>query len=160
MEEDFSKYNGEGTTLRKAQLRMLDILVEVDRICRKHHIPYWIEYGTLIGAVRHGGFIPWDDDLDIAMMKEDYDRFLSIAPKELSDQFVVQNLDSEKFFPLPFTKIVDTKTKTVDASIGSFNNKRNHTGLWVDIFPVIKGKIRFRQSARTGAALPDVLHPV
>ena len=85
--EDFSKYNGEGTMLRKAQLRMLDILIAVDKICRKHNIPYWLDYGTLLGAVRHGGFIPWDDDLDISMMKEDYDRFLTIASKELPEQF-------------------------------------------------------------------------
>ena len=69
MEEDFSKYNGEGTMLRKAQLRMLDILVEVDKVCKRHNIPYWVDYGTLLGAVRHGGFIPWDDDLDISMME-------------------------------------------------------------------------------------------
>jgi len=145
MEEDFSKYNGEGTILRKAQLRKLDILVEIDKICRKHNIPYWIEYGTLLGAVRHGGFIPWDDDLDIAMMKEDYDRFLAIAPHELPEQFIVQNLNTEKYFPLPFTKIVDKKTKTTDTSIGSYHNKRKYSGLWVDIFPLVKGSIHFRR---------------
>ena len=58
--EDYSKYNGEGTQLRKAQLCMLNILVEIDKICRKHNIPYWLDSGTLLGAVRHGGFIPWD----------------------------------------------------------------------------------------------------
>ena len=58
MTEDFSKYNGEGTVLRKAQTKMLDILVEVDKVCRKHNITYWIDYGTLLGAIRHGGFVP------------------------------------------------------------------------------------------------------
>lgn len=143
--EDFSKYNGEGTMLRKAQLRMLDILVEIDRICRKHNIPYWIEYGTLLGAVRHGGFIPWDDDLDIAMMKEDYDRFLSIAPQELPDKFVVQNLDTEKYFPLSFTKIVDKHSVSYDNTMPFPHSKRKYKGLWVDIFPLIKGNVRFRR---------------
>ena len=83
--EDYSKYNGDGTTLRKMQLRILDILVEIDRICRKHDIKYWIDFGSLLGAVRHGGFIPWDDDIDVAMPSEDYQRFLEIAPKELVD---------------------------------------------------------------------------
>lgn len=143
--EDFSKYNGEGTKLRKAQLRMLDILVEVDRVCRKHNIPYWIEYGTLLGAVRHGGFIPWDDDLDIAMMKEDYNRFLAIAPKELPKYYFVQNHKTEEYFPQPFTKIVDKRTKTIDGTMGFSQNKRKYSGLWVDIFPLIKGDICFRR---------------
>ena len=145
MEEDFSRYNGEGTDLRKAQLRMLDILVAVDKICRKHDIPYWIDYGTLLGAVRHGGFIPWDDDLDISMMKEDYERFLSIAPQELPDQFVVQNLDTEKYYPFTFTKIVDKKSKTIDFTNRYAQSKQKYSGLWLDIFPHIKGDVRLRR---------------
>jgi len=100
MEEDFSKYNGEGTMLRKAQLRMLDILVEVDKICRKHNIPYWIDYGTLLGAVRHGGFIPWDDDVDICVMGDDYTRLRKALLNDLPEQFVFQDskIDSNAFF--------------------------------------------------------------
>jgi lipopolysaccharide cholinephosphotransferase len=145
MEEDFSKYNGEGTMLRKAQLRMLEILIEVDKICKKHNIPYWIDYGTLLGAVRHGGFIPWDDDLDISMMKEDYDRFLSIAPKELPEQFVVQNLSTEKYYPITFSKIVDIKTKTIDHTMDFSQRNRKYQGIWIDIFPIIKGNVCLRR---------------
>lgn len=142
---DFSQYNGEGTELRKAQLRMLDILIEVDKICRSHGIPYWIGYGTLLGAVRHGGFIPWDDDLDICMLKEDYDRFLPIASKELPEQYVVQNVKTEKYFPHSFTKIVDKKSKAFDGTMGPVQGKRKYQGLWVDVFPLIKGNVRLRQ---------------
>lgn len=60
-----AKYNPEGSELRKYQLRLLDTLVEFDRICREHGIKYWISCGTLLGARRHGGFIPWDDDIDV-----------------------------------------------------------------------------------------------
>ena len=80
--EDYSRYNGEGTVLRKAQIREVEILIEVDKICRKHNIKYWIDFGTLLGAVRHKGFIPWDDDLDICMLSEDYNRFLEVAPNQ------------------------------------------------------------------------------
>lgn len=59
------KYNPDGSLLRNAQLRMLEILIDFDRVCRKHDIKYWLSSGTLLGAVRHGGFIPWDDDLDV-----------------------------------------------------------------------------------------------
>ena len=81
MNEDFSIYNGEGTLLRQAQLRMLNILLEVDKICRKNNLSYWIDYGTLLGAVRHKGYIPWDDDIDISMPSDDYKKFTEIAIK-------------------------------------------------------------------------------
>lgn len=130
--------------MRKAQLKMLDILIEVDKICKKHNITYCIDYGTLLGAVRHGGFIPWDDDLDISMMKEDYDRFLTIAPKELPEQYVVQNICTEKYCPITFTKIVDKKSKTIDHESTYSHERKKYNGVWLDIFPILKGDIRFR----------------
>ena len=100
MEEDFSKYNGEGTDLRKAQLRMLDILIEVDKVCRKHQIPYWIDFGTLLGAVRHRGFIPWDDDIDICVLNEYYGVLRQALIDELPGQYAFQDskTDPNAFF--------------------------------------------------------------
>ena len=69
--------------LRACQLKQLAILEEIDHICKKHKIDYWLDGGTLLGAVRHGGFIPWDDDIDIAMRQEDLERFIAVAPGEL-----------------------------------------------------------------------------
>ncbi|WP_242604439.1 LicD family protein [Legionella gresilensis] len=69
--------------LRQAQLRMLDMLKVIDAICVKHQLVYWLDAGTLLGAIRHQGFIPWDDDMDIAMPRESYEKFLKVAPLEL-----------------------------------------------------------------------------
>ncbi len=68
---------------RLVQQLCLEGMCEIDRICRKHGISYWLDFGTLLGAVRHGGFIPWDDDLDISMMAEDYEKFRAVAEEEL-----------------------------------------------------------------------------
>ena len=70
-----SQYNPDDSPLRTLQLQMLDILIEFDRICKKHNIRYWLDAGTLLGAVRHGGFIPWDDDLDFFMTPDNYEKF-------------------------------------------------------------------------------------
>ena len=130
--EDFSEYNGEGTALRKLQLRLLDILVEIDKICRKHGIQYWIDFGTLLGSVRHGGFIPWDDDIDVTMPTKDYYRFLEIAPKELPDSLFLQTKETDPSYRLLINKVRDRNslyiTKHEDFS-------RNYNkGLYVDIF--------------------------
>ncbi len=72
--------------LRDLQLLMLDLLQTVDKIARENDIPYWIDGGTLLGAIRHNGFIPWDDDVDICLMKEDYDRLLPLLDEYTKDK--------------------------------------------------------------------------
>ena len=84
------RFNPDGSLLRRQQLRMLELLEAVDLVCKKYDIPYWLSSGTLIGAVRHQGFIPWDDDLDIEMLREDYLRLMKVLPEELPDKFVLQ----------------------------------------------------------------------
>lgn len=82
---DFPKATGMMRTIQTLNFRLL---CEVDRICRKYGLSYWLDFGTLLGAVRHKGFIPWDDDLDISMMKEDYDKFQQIVQNEWGDDSV------------------------------------------------------------------------
>ena len=133
MEEDFSKYNGEGTTLRKAQLKMLDILVEVDKICRKHNIPYWLDSGTLLGAVRHGGFIPWDDDMDIAMLKKDYLKLRKFLLLELPPDMVFLDWKNERYFGHVFGRVID-KNSYLIRPVRTFQIQEN--GIFFDIFPL------------------------
>lgn len=75
------KFNG---TLRDIQLLYVELLRFVDNVCKKHEINYWLDGGTLLGAVRHGGFIPWDDDVDLTMLRKDYNKLLEVLPLEIS----------------------------------------------------------------------------
>lgn len=141
MDEDFSKYNGEGTVLRKAQLRMLDILIEVDSICRKHGIPYWLEGGTLLGAVRHGGFIPWDDDLDICVERKHMRKLKRILKNELPEKYIWQDRFTDFHFPILIAKIRDKKSYIKE----DYAYQLKNNGLFLDIIPVeniISSKIK------------------
>ena len=80
------RFNPEGSLLRRQQNRMTEMLVFIDGVCRKHNIKYWLCSGTLLGCIRHGGYIPWDDDLDIEMLREDYLKLLKVLPSELPDR--------------------------------------------------------------------------
>lgn len=119
-------------TLRKAQLKMVDILVAIDDICQKHNIQYFLAYGTLLGAVRHKGFIPWDDDCDICMMREDFEKFMAIAKKELPDNLFLQNHEIEPDFPRTMTKVRMKDTKLVE--FDESESEKYHQGVFVDIF--------------------------
>lgn len=123
------RFNPDGSMLRRQQLRMLEILLHVDKICKEHNIHYWLSSGTLLGAVRHGGFIPWDDDLDIEMRKADYDKFLRVFKDD--DSFALQTYKNDKYYLQPFAKIRDKRT-----IIEEYGNNTNykHKGLFIDIF--------------------------
>ncbi len=122
------------TRLRKLQLIELDILKEVDRICKKHHITYYMAEGSLLGTIRHHGFIPWDDDLDIMMLRKDYDKFLELAPHEIGKEYEIQHSSTIKNYWSPFIKV-----RYLDNS--EFAQKHiahltEHNGPLLDIFPV------------------------
>ncbi|CAA6826249.1 MAG: Unknown protein [uncultured Sulfurovum sp.] len=122
--------------LRQAQLIMLEMLVEFDAICTKHSLKYWLDSGTLLGAVRHEGFIPWDDDIDLSMPVEDYNRFMKIAEDELSEDIFFQTKAIDKAFKFDYMKLRSNK-----ASIVEFHEKGRevgyHQGVFVDIFPML-----------------------
>lgn len=121
------------TNLRKLQLAQLDILKLVDSICKRHSIPYSLYAGSLLGAVRHHGFIPWDDDLDICMARENYNRFLAVWNLEPHDGYLIQNKEIAPTFTQSFTKIRKENTTFLQSNseIGKY-----HTGIFIDIFPL------------------------
>lgn len=127
-----NEYNPDDSELRNLQLKMLDILVTVTDICDKHGLQYWLSGGTLLGAIRHGGFIPWDDDVDIELMLPDYKKLLKILPKELSSDMYLQT-PKERGYRLLFSKVRD-RNSIVDAeeeNISLYKEK----GIFIDIFP-------------------------
>ena len=130
-----ARFNPPGSALRQAQLKMLDILVEVDRICRRNNISYWLSSGTLIGAARHGGFIPWDDDIDIEMLLPDYKRFCSIAPRELPHYLKLQNSSTDPMFLLGFSKVRNTQEKIISNDT-RLDRHYSIDGFFIDIFPI------------------------
>lgn len=131
-----------GDTLRTLQLTQLEILKIIDDICNKNNLRYSLYAGTLLGAARHKGFIPWDDDLDVCMPREDYDKFIKIWPTVKPEGYILQNKDNTPRFSQSFTKI--RKEHTTFMQMDSERNAY-HTGIFVDIFPMDRipnGKIK------------------
>ena len=122
-----------GQLLRKLQLHQLSILKVIDSFCRENKICYSLYAGTLLGAVRHKGFIPWDDDLDICMERSEYGRFLRLWQESAPDGFILQNKENTPGFAQSFTKIRKEHTTYIQET---WEASAYHTGIFVDIFPI------------------------
>lgn len=125
-------YKISGVSIEKIQQVQYEMLVELDRICRKHQIVYQLFSGTLLGAVRHQGFIPWDDDLDVCMLREDYNRFIEICETELSDAYFFQRPETDPYYLLQFGKLRKNNSSFVE---NTFSKEPSHHGVYIDIFP-------------------------
>lgn len=124
------EYKSEINELQKIQLSMLK---DFDAVCQKHRISYQLFSGTALGAVRHKGFIPWDDDIDVVMLREDYERFFDSASKELdSNKYYVQREFSEHW-PMFFSKLRLNGTTYIEKYHS--HDARIHQGIYIDIFP-------------------------
>ncbi len=111
--------------------KMLDILTAIDETCKKHNLTYYIIAGTMLGAVRHKGFIPWDDDADICMPHRDYDRLIEHASEWLPEHYEMVCAENDSNYPHPFGKIQDSRTTLIErAHLGHVG------GVYVDVFPV------------------------
>jgi len=130
-----NQFNPEGSDLRNMQYRMLVLLDKVDELCRKHNLRYWLVGGTLLGAVRHKGFIPWDDDLDIEMLKEDYDKLMIIMQQELPDSMAIQCMETDENYFFQFAKLRDRRSFLAEGEHG-YDRVWKERGIFIDIFPV------------------------
>ena len=120
-------YNPEGSELRIQQLRMLDLLQEFDKFCTENGLRYWLSSGTCLGAVRHNGFIPWDDDVDVEMPINDFRKLLRLYKE--NDNYVIQTWKNDKYFTSPFAKFRDKHTLIYDSLY-------KYRGVFIDIFPM------------------------
>ena len=119
--------------IKEVQKSLLEILIELDRICRKYEIKYSLEGGSLLGAIKYKGFVPWDDDIDVIMERKEYERFLKVCKRELNKEFFLQNNRTVYHFPLNYSKLHKRGTLYVQESIAHL---KIHQGLFIDIFPV------------------------
>lgn len=140
-EDDLRKeYNPEGSTLRMAQYRMLEMLLFIRKVCSEQNIEWCLEGGNVLGAVRHGGFIPWDDDADIIMRRRDYRKFIDYMETNPSDRFVLQTKKTDPGYYGSWVVLRDLKSEYVKDSLQ--HKKKKYRGLQVDIFPIEEGSFK------------------
>ena len=111
----------------------MDIAKAVVALCDRHSLTYYMLGGTMLGAIRHKGFIPWDDDIDLGMPRDDYEKFLELAPKELPEHLKLVNYRTDPNYMYYITRILDTETKVIEERIG---NENKFTNASIDIFPI------------------------
>nr|BAM94795.1 LicD-family phosphotransferase [Streptococcus suis] len=131
--EDLKRiYNYDGSTLRKAQLRMIEMLSFLDNICKENNITYFLAFGTLLGAKRHGGFIPWDDDMDVFISSSELKRLRKIINNG-DYQFVIQDNKIDKGFVRYYNVLRDLNSEYIKDEF--VHNQRKYRGVQIDLFP-------------------------
>lgn len=114
---------------------LLDVYNDVLAVCEKHKIPFWVIGGTALGAMRHQGFIPWDDDFDIAMLRDDYERFWKVAAKDLPAHLKWTSVETDDQHPFSFGKVRDTRKDFLE-NLKKRANLNFNQGLYIDVFPI------------------------
>ena len=126
--------------IKEIELEILNYFID---ICERHHLTYYLFYGTLLGCIRHKGFIPWDDDIDVVMPPDDYVKFLKIMEKGKSNKYYLQNINNTKYCTFIFSKIRKYHTTMVETELNYLPFKK---GLNIDVFPLLRyPKGRFKQ---------------
>lgn len=122
----------EREVLHKVQAIQLEMAKDVKRVCRENGIPYFLYRGTFLGAVRHKGVIPWDDDMDFGMLRPDYEKFCAIANEQLSEKYCFQNWHTDENYALPLGKVRKRGTVYVEAKCA----RLPENGIYIDIYPL------------------------
>ncbi|MCR4607226.1 MAG: LicD family protein, partial [Oscillospiraceae bacterium] len=123
--------------LREVHAVQLELLKELDRVCRKHQLKYMAIHGTLLGAVRHRGFVPWDDDVDVAMLRDDYERLISMADSGFSPSFFLQTVRNNfNCYYGGYCKLRRDGTAAYEPQNEGKTWNSCHQGIWIDIFPI------------------------
>ncbi len=140
-------------TLREIQLFKLGVMEDIASICDQHGIKYILHYGTLLGAIRHEGFIPWDDDVDMAVPWNDYHRLMDVLKKEHSQKYYVQNIWTDRKFPLLWTQIRVNGTTSMPAEYSAYDI---HWGMCIDIFALVAAETDERKWQKRKKAIATV----
>lgn len=131
-----AKYNPDGSLFRQHQLRMVEMLKYFDELCQKHDIKYWLSSGNCLGVARHGGFIPWDDDVDVEMLREDYLKLEKVFKE--TDDYVLQTWKNDNGYFYSFAKMRD-KHSFIDE--GHSDDFYKYRGVYIDVFPLEESNI-------------------
>lgn len=125
--------NSNGQSLRALQLEELKILQQFKQICDKHQLKFYMTAGTLLGAVRHSGFIPWDDDIDVVMPREDFEKLRKIMSQDTPPGYFYQDGYTDDSYPFFFAKLRKNGTQVAEPTL---EGVPMHTGIYIDIFPL------------------------
>jgi lipopolysaccharide cholinephosphotransferase len=120
-------------SLDEMKIILIDALKEFHKICLENNLRYYLLGGTMLGAVRHKGFIPWDDDIDVGMPRDDYERFRKIASKKLSAVYEIEQYNNSNTHPYNYLKMIDKRTLLIQESLEHLNAE---SGVFIDIFPL------------------------
>lgn len=151
-----AKINPDGSQLRIHQLKLLQVLKDFDDICKELGVNYWLSSGNCLGAVRHGGFIPWDDDVDVEMLREDYEKLLQSFTE--NDKYAIQTHSNDLFYTAAYAKFRD-KHSIIDEHAFGFTDdyadkKYKYRGMYIDLFCIEKtNKFLCHLSQRLGSDL-------
>ena len=115
------------------QQKQLDILKAFIRVCDKHNLEYFLMYGTALGAIRHKGFIPWDDDIDVGMPRADYEKYIQLQSEYEDTPYFIQTFKSDPCYIYNYAKLRDSSTTFLE---NAFKNHRINQGVFIDVFPV------------------------
>ena len=146
-----------GEEFKKLQNAQLEIMDEFHRLCEESGIPYYLMAGSVLGAVRHGGFIPWDFDIDVGMRRADYDRFREVCVPRLGDRFIYRDFENTEKYDRPHA-LICIKNTTLTTRYDKYNPGNENFGIYLDVFPIDNAPATPELQKRHKKAVLGVMH--